>query len=213
MFANPFNKAVTVLDGRVTVHDESAIASPAMDKLVYTAVFGDQDDREDARWLIWEIGQSVGVQPASIHDLYVARGRGETGGFTVPAMNIRGMTYDTARSLFRAAVRLKVGALILEIARSVIAYTDQRPAEYVAVLLAAAMREGFRGPVFIQGDHFQVNAKKFAVDPLTEVNGVKQLAREAIAAGFYNIDVDTSTLVDLSKPDLPSQQRLNYETC
>src|SRR3954451_23340836 len=131
MFINPFNKAVTVLDGRVTVHDESAIATPAMDRLVNTAVFGDADEREDARWLIWEIGQAVGVQPSSIHDLYLARGRGETGGVTVTAMNIRGMTYETARALFRSAIRLKVGALILEIARSEIAYTDQRPAEYV----------------------------------------------------------------------------------
>jgi len=211
MFANPFNKAVTVLDGRVTVHDESAIASPAMDKLAYTAVFGEPDDREDARWLIWEIGQAVGVRPSSIHDLYLSRGRGLTGGFTVPAMNIRGMAYDTGRSLFRSAVKLKVGALIQEIARSEIAYTDQRPSEYVAVMMAAALREGFRGPIFIQGDHFQVSAKKFAVDPVTEVNGVKQLAREAIAAGFYNIDVDTSTLVDLSKATLKEQQRTNYE--
>ena len=117
MFMNPFNEAVTVLDGKVTVHDESAIASPAMDKLVYTAVFGEPDDREDARWLIWEIGQAVGVQPSSIHDLYIARGQGKVSGFTVPAMNIRGMVYDTARSLFRTAVRLKVGALIQEIAR------------------------------------------------------------------------------------------------
>lgn len=211
MFVNPFNKSVTVLDGRVTVHDESAIASPAMDKLVYAAVFGDPDERDDARWLIWEIGQAVGVQPWSIHDLYLARGAGKTGGFTVPAMNIRGMVYDTARALFRSAVKLNVGALIVEIARSEIAYTDQRPAEYVAVMLGAAMREGFRGPVFVQGDHFQVNSKKFAVDPVTEVNGVKQLAREAIAAGFYNIDVDTSTLVDLSKPTLKEQQRTNFE--
>src|SRR5207248_1417084 len=110
-----------------------------------------------------------------------------------------------------SAVKLKVCSLILEIARSEIAYTDQRPSEYVAVMLAAAMREGFRGPVFIQGDHFQVNAKKFAVDPVTEVNGVKQLACEAIAAGFYNIDVDTSTLVDISKPTLKEQQRTNFE--
>src|SRR5207237_9732159 len=87
----------------------------------------------------------------------------------------------------------------------------QRPAEYVSVMLAAALREGFRGPVFIQGDHFQVNAKKFAQDPVNELNGVKQMASEATAAGFYNIDVDTSTLVDLSKPTLKEQQRTNYE--
>ena len=149
MVDHPFNKSVTVLDGRVTVRDESALASSAMDNLAYTAVFGDPDEREDARWLIWEIGQAVGVQPASIHDLYLARGRGETGGFTVPAMNIRGMTYDTARALFRSAVRLKVGALILEIARSEIAYTDQRPAEYVAVMLA--------GNAYITGQTINVN--------------------------------------------------------
>src|SRR5664279_154020 len=128
-------------------------------------------------------------------------------------MNVRGMSYDTARAIFRTAVRMHAGAFILEIARSEIAYTAQRPSEYVTVMLAAALREGFRGPVFIQGDHFQVNHKKFAVDPVTEVNAVKSLVKEAVAAGFYNIDVDTSTLVDLSKETLVEQQRLNYETC
>src|SRR5258708_1994255 len=78
-------------------------------------------------------------------------------------------------------------------------------------LVAGALREGFRGPVCIQGDHFQVTAKKYAADPKSEVDAVKALAREAIPAGFYNIDIDTSTLVDLSKPNLAEQQRLNYE--
>jgi fructose/tagatose bisphosphate aldolase len=203
--------AVSVEDGRVTILDESAIASPEMDALARAAVFGDQDTRDNARWLIWEIGQAVGTIPSSIHDLYLARGRGETGGYTVPAINVRGMSYDTARSIFRTAIKLDAGAFICEIARSEIAYTDQRPSEYVAVIMAAALREGFRGPLFIQGDHFQVSAKKFAVDPATEVEAVKQLAREAVAAGFYNIDIDTSTLVDLSKPTLDEQQRVNYE--
>ncbi len=203
--------AISVEDGRVTVENEAALASEEMDALVRAAVFGEQDSRDNARWLIWEIGQAVGVIPSSIHELYIARGRGETGGFTVPAMNVRGMTYDTARSIFRTAIRLDAGAFICEIARSEIAYTDQRPAEYVAVLMAAALREGWRGPLFVQGDHFQVSAKKFAVDPHTEVEAVKQLAREAIAAGFYNIDVDTSTLVDLSKEGLDNQQRVNFE--
>jgi fructose/tagatose bisphosphate aldolase len=121
------------------------------------------------------------------------------------------MSYDTARSIFRVAKKMNAGAFICEIARSEIAYTDQRPGEYVAVILGAALREGFRGPVFIQGDHFQVSAKKYATDPEGEVNAVKQLAREAIDAGFFNIDVDTSTLVDLSKPNLNEQQRTNFE--
>ena len=204
--------AVRVDNGHVVVAREQDLASPAMDALVREAVFAQGQARDHARWLIWEIGQEVGVRAASINDLYLARGRGEArGGWTVPAMNVRGMTYDTARSIFRTAIALDAGAFILEIARSEIAYTDQRPSEYVAVILAAALREGFRGPVFIQGDHFQVNAKKFAVDPSGEVAAVKQLALEAISAGFYNIDVDTSTLVDITKPTLDDQQRVNYE--
>ena len=206
-----FGSAVSVRDGKVAVSGEAAVASDAMDRLVRAAVFGETDEKEHARWLIWEIGQAVGVRAASIQDLYMARGRGEVNGFTVPAINVRGMAYDTARSIFRTAIKMNAGAFLLEIARSEIAYTDQRPAEYVAVMLAAALREGFRGPVFIQGDHFQVSAKKYAVDPKPEVDAVKALAREAIAAGFYNIDIDTSTLVDLSKPTLDEQQRPNYQ--
>src|SRR4051794_36720537 len=206
-----FGDGVAVRDNSVTVQRETALASDAMDQLVRRAVFAGEHERNYARWLIWELGQAVGVRAASIHELYLARGRGEIRGFTVPAINVRGMAYDTARAIFRTARKLDAGAFILEIARSEIAYTEQRPAEYVAVMLAAALREGFRGPVFIQGDHFQVNAKKYAADPKAEVDAVKALAREAIPAGFYNIDVDTSTLVDLSKSGHEEQQRLNYE--
>ncbi|MCC6318712.1 MAG: class II fructose-bisphosphate aldolase [Gemmatimonadaceae bacterium] len=208
-----FGDAITRVDSRVTVHDEAVLRSDRMDALVREAVFGEGSARDYARWLIWEIGQAVGVRPASIHDLYLARGRGEVGGFTVPAINVRGAAYDTARAIFRVAIEQKAGAFLLEIARSEIAYTDQRPSEYVAVMLGAALREGFRGPVFIQGDHFQVNHKKYAADPVTEVDNVKKLATEAIEAGFYNIDVDTSTLVDLSRATLAEQQRLNYDEC
>lgn len=207
-----FDGALTLENGRMKVHDEAALRSERMDVLVREAVFSEGQEKDHARWLIWEIGQSVGVRAASINDLYLARGRGEVGGFTVPAINVRGMAYDTARAIFRTAVRMNAGAFILEIARSEIAYTEQRPKEYVSVMLAAALREGFRGPVFIQGDHFQVNAKKFAVDPSGEVAAVKQLALEAVSEGFYNIDVDTSTLVDISLPTLDEQQRLNYHT-
>jgi fructose-bisphosphate aldolase, class II len=210
-YVHPFGEGVIVEGGQVRVVRESVLESDRMDRLVRDAVFGLDGARAAARWLIWEIGQRVGVRPASIEGLYMARGRGLVSGFTVPAINVRGMAYDTARSLFRSARRLDVGAFICEIARSEIGYTDQRPAEYVAVMLAAALREGFRGPVFIQGDHFQVNAKKYAVDPDSEVNAVKQLTHEAVAAGFWNIDVDTSTLVDLHRATLADQQRLNVE--
>src|SRR5213075_1873361 len=190
-----FGNDISVLDGRVTVKNDASLKSDKTDKLIRSAVFGDSDEKEYARWLLWEIGQAVGVRAASIHDLYMARGRGEIRGFTVPAINVRGLSYDTGRSIFRTAIKLDAGAFILEIARSEIGYTEQRPAEYVSVMIAAALREGYRGPLFIQGDHFQVNAKKYKVDPRNEVDAVKMLVKEAVAAGFYNIDIDTSTLV------------------
>ncbi len=203
--------AVTIANGTVQLHDAAALQGPLMDALVRRAVFGAAAEKDVARWVIWELGQAVGVRSASIHDLYLARGKGLCGGFTVPAMNVRGRTYDTARAIYRTALAMDAGAFIFEIARSEIAYTEQRPAEYVAVIIAAALREGYRAPLFIQGDHFQVNAKKYALDAAAEVGNVKLLASEAVGAGFFNIDIDTSTLVDLSHDTLDAQQRLNYE--
>src|SRR5436189_4451558 len=185
--------------------------SAKIDALVRKAVFGSEAGKAHARWMIWEMGQQAGVRPASIHELYMARGRDEVPAFTTPAMNVRILSYDTGRAIFRAAKRLDAGAIICEIARSEIAYTDQRPAEYVAVMTAAALREGFTGPLFIQGDHVQVNAKKYAADLDAELAALRALIEEELHAGFYNIDIDTSTLVDLSKPNLDEQQRTNYE--
>lgn len=206
-----FSGAVKVTDTGVEISPDARLDGAAIDGLVYQAVFGSEAERGVARRLIWEMGQARGVRPASIHDLYIARGRGDCGGFTVPAINVRMMAYDTARAVFRAARSMDGGAIILEIARSEIAYTDQRPDEYVAVMIAAALREGYHLPLFIQGDHCQVNAKKYQVDPDGEVGEVKKLIAEELAAGFYNIDVDTSTLVDLAFPTLDEQQRTNYE--
>src|SRR2546422_3358368 len=56
----------------------AARQSAALDELVRQAVFGAPQEREQARWLIWEIGQAGGVRPASIHELYLARGRGRS---------------------------------------------------------------------------------------------------------------------------------------
>src|SRR5437588_4720287 len=144
----------------------------------------------------------------------MAVGRGEMPRrFTVPAFNIRALTYHSARALFRAAMRHDVGAFIFEIARSEIGYTEQRPAEYAACVLGGAIKEGWKGPVFIQGDHFQASAKKWATPDgrAAEMKALESLIDEAIAAEFFNIDIDTSTLVDLSFPTRDEQQRANYE--
>jgi fructose/tagatose bisphosphate aldolase len=184
-----------------------------IDTLAWSAVFGEKNEKAEARRSIRRLAVSRSILPASILPLYEARGRGELGGFTVPALNLRALTYDSARAVFRTATKLSAGAFIFEIARSEIGYTDQRPAEYTAVVLAAALREGWSGPIFLQGDHFQTNAKKMKADPAKEVRAIEGLILEAIAAQFYQIDIDTSTLVDLSKPTVDQQQRPNYENC
>ncbi len=192
----------------------SAFRGELADDLVETAVFAKEKAvRAAARFAIRAAAGATGVQPASIHDLYSAMGRQELSGLTVPAMNIRGLSYDTARAFYRAANKLECGAFIFEIARTEMNYTSQRPSEYVAVMLAAALREGFAGPVFIQGDHFQASAKGYAADPAKELDGLKAAIDEAVAAGFYNIDIDSSTLVSLERPDIKAQQRDNAEVC
>jgi fructose/tagatose bisphosphate aldolase len=203
--------AAAVLSDRVTVTDPAAIPADAIDRLAWTASFGaDTELKGTARWIIRSLAAARGIRPASIHDLYMAMGRGETSGFTVPAINIRAITYETARAVIRSANKLNAGAFIFEIARSEIGYTEQRPHEYAAIVLAAALREGFDGPIFIQGDHVQTNAKKFnSPERDKELDTLRGLIREEIAAGFYNIDIDTSTLVDLDKPTLDEQQEVN----
>ncbi len=196
------------------VLDEGRLRDELIDELVFDAAFNaDASLRDACRWLIWSASQSLGCGSASIHALYMARGREEFDPtqFSVPAVNVRASTYLTARQAFAAALERDAGTLIFEIAKSEMAYTDQRPAEYAAVILAAAMKERWPGPVFLQGDHLQFNATKWASDPDAEMEGIRDLSREAIAAGFLNIDIDSSTLVDLSQPTVAEQQRVNAD--
>src|ERR1051325_5474502 len=184
-----------------------------IDDLVRAAVFGDDAAKADARRAIHLQARERGAISSSIYPLYQAIGRNEIARkFTVPAFNIRALTYDCARALFRAAMRHDVGTFIFEIARSEIGYTEQRPGEYAACVLAAAIAENYRGAVFIQGDHFQASAKKWATPEgqAAEVKALESLIDEAIAAEFFNIDIDTSTLVDLSFPTREEQQHANY---
>ncbi|MCR4322098.1 MAG: class II fructose-bisphosphate aldolase [Candidatus Brocadiaceae bacterium] len=199
-------------NGTIKITDQDTLRNKKIDTLVYNAVFNKETAIKNiSRWLIRSTSNNLGIVSSSIQSLYEAIGKNQFQGFTVPAINIRGLTYDVSRSIFRAAKKNHVGAFIFEIARSEIGYTDQRPAEYASAILAAAIKEGHEGPVFIQGDHFQINAKYYEKDTDAEINKVRGLIKEAIEEGFYNIDIDTSTLVDLSKPNITEQQRLNFE--
>lgn len=210
--ANTLKGICSISGDQLTIADEARFRNEAIDKLIWNAVFGEDElTRDTARWIIWEASQAMGCPSASINDFYMARTEDGWKDLTVPAINIRTLTYDTSRQIFKVLENMKAKACIFEIAKSEMNYTEQRPTEYTSCVLAAAIKEGYKGPVFIQGDHFQANVKNYAADPKTEITNLKNLIREAVGAGFYNIDIDTSTLVDLDKPAIMDQQRANYE--
>jgi fructose/tagatose bisphosphate aldolase len=204
--------AAQLAGDRLVVDDETAFRTTAIRDLAWTAAFSTDDaTTQAAQWLVWEASQELGAHSASIQELYAARARGEVHGFTVPAINLRAQTFDMARTIFEAAMSAEVGAVILEIARSEQTYTFQRPIDFATSALAGAIAAGWRAPVFLQGDHYQFNAKKYAADPESMTEEIRRACRLALDAGYRNIDIDSSTLVDLSKPTPDEQQRENYQ--
>ena len=202
---------VHVHHGTLEIVDPARLRADGIRDLAWTAAFGqDPATVEAAQWIVWEAAQALGVRSASIHELYMARARGEVSGFTVPAINIRAQTFDMARIVFETAETYDVGAVILELARSEQTYTFQRPIDYATAVLAGAIAADWRGPVFLQGDHYQFNAKKYGADPEAMTEEIRRACRLAIDAGYRNIDIDASTLVDLSKPNADEEQRENY---
>src|SRR3970040_2916985 len=77
------------------------------------AALGSGEEQAWARYLPRLLALDLGAVPASIHDLYLARGRGEVPPiFTVPAMNLRALSYDAARAVFRDGEKIDAGAFI-----------------------------------------------------------------------------------------------------
>ena len=76
------------LAGIATIdHDQITVAGPPssdlVDRLAHTAAFGTTPEvKGTARWVILHLAAHSGVRFGSIHDLYLAMGRGEAGGFT-----------------------------------------------------------------------------------------------------------------------------------
>lgn len=180
-----------------------------LDRWAETAALAEPEARAVAIWAIQEAALAAGIVPSSIEALYRARAAGHWSGRTVPAMNLRGWTYNTCRAVFRAADAMNAGLFIFEQAITEQGFAAQPPLEYTAGVLAAALREGYAGPVFLQADHDQINAKAYSADPAAEVARLERIIREQIAAGFYNIDIDASTVVDLSLATVAEQQREN----
>jgi hypothetical protein len=132
--------SISLAGGSLVIRDEARLRSDGIRDLVWTATFTeDEPTRDAARWIVAKAASQLGCGSASIHELYMARGRGEIGGFTVPAINLRTQVFDMAAATFRAAAARDVGTVILELARSEQEYTYQRPGEYLTSVLAGAV--------------------------------------------------------------------------
>ena len=205
------SESCRVAGNAVEITDEPRFRADGVRTAVWSATFSDDPDTVAvARWIIWQASQQLVAPSWSIHDLYMARGRTEVGGFTVPAVNLRTQVFDMAAAMCRAAQSIDAGAIIFELARSEQEYTFQRPGEFLTSVLAGCISAGWQGPVFVQGDHYQFNAKRYAADPEQTAEGLRKLTREALAVGYGNIDIDSSTLVDLAQPTVDEQQQTNY---
>ena len=209
-----FQGSIRIENKNLKIIDLDLFKEDVVENLIETIIKSDSVHlKELCHRVVKAAAREFGIFPSSIQNLYEARAKEGITQFTVPAMNLRILTFDSARAIFRAAKKINAGAFIFEIARSEISYTEQRPQEFSSYIFLAAIKEGFTGPIFLQGDHFQVNAQDFLQNKDREINNLKDLISEAIEAGFYNIDIDSSTLVDLSEMSIQGQQSLNFTVC
>ena len=90
-------------EGAIAIVDKKLFQSKMIDDLVDTIVLGeDPHMKRIAFWVTYQTALSSGVIPSSIQGLYSAMGKEEVKGFTVPAMNIRTLTYDIGLKKFRS---------------------------------------------------------------------------------------------------------------
>lgn len=144
---------------------------------------------------------TLGVRPAPVGPIYRALADDRLEALTVPAFNVRGLTFDVATAVYRRAVELDAGGLMFELAPSEAAMGDQSFAQYAALVCAAAATAGYRGPVLLQGDHFEVRAP-------AGVEETELLARSALAGGFMQLDIDAAGLA-VDGPDAITRQTPN----
>src|SRR3989344_920746 len=190
----------------------SLVTSHTIDALIRKAVFDQGDSQSNARQTLYSLAKSHHIELSSTHFLYRAFAQRKLPLFSVPAINMRTLTYDFARRVFGLIKKYDIGIVIFEIAASEQEYSFQTPEEYTVSVIAAALVEEYEGPIFLQGDHYQARKNIFSTDKQREIDRLKNLIRDSIKAGFYNIDIDASTLVNLELASVDLQQKDNYET-
>ncbi len=180
-----------------------------MKTLARELVFG--QNKKSVLEKIKKIAKERGIFLNSTQKLYEKIVQGEIKGFTTPAFNLRTLTFDFSRALFRAVKKQKTGAFIIELAKSEMDYTSQSLDEYLGCVLAGAVEENFKGMIFLQGDHFRISKEGyFSVQKEFELRNLENLIKNAVQTGFYNIDIDCSPLILEGGQTVFEKQKENF---
>ncbi|ODS42066.1 MAG: hypothetical protein MSIBF_01605 [Candidatus Altiarchaeales archaeon IMC4] len=107
----------------------------------------------------------------------------------VMAANIR--IQHSIRGIMEAAKEMDA-AVLFEIAKSEVGYTDQQPDEFVRVIKQVAKEVDFDTPYCIHGDHITVSENTSEA-----IASAENLIKKEIAAGFTSYAIDASHNFDL----------------
>ena len=148
-------------------------------------------------------GRALGEHSRAVHG---ARPAARSSGFTVPAVNLRTQVFDMAAAMCRAADSIDAGTIIFELARSEQEYTFQRPGEYITSVLAGCIAAGWRGPVFVQGDHYQFNASNTPPTPRRRPRAIRKAdtRRDRASATATSTSIPRRSSTSRSRPSTSS---------
>ncbi|MEZ5866264.1 MAG: hypothetical protein R3D25_20110 [Geminicoccaceae bacterium] len=112
----------------------------------------------------------------------------------MPAMNLRGWTYQTCRAVFQAARELDAQLFIFEQAvKGSVRRADA--AEIHRRRAGAALREARGAGLPSRPTTARSTPPPPPRTPPRKARQLEKIIEEQIAAGFYNIDIDASTVV------------------
>ena len=118
------SRSIEVVDDKLRIKDLELFRDEIVDNLHDTLIFSDSAHiKKRCHWVVNEAAREFGIIPSSIQSFYEARAKENLIRFTVPAINLRTLTFDLAKAVFRAAKKINAGAFVFEIARSEIGYT------------------------------------------------------------------------------------------
>ena len=154
--------AVQLANGGVKVTNADRLRTQHIDRLVHTAVFGDERDRcrRSLDHLEGGLGsrRQVGLDRRPVPGPRARRVRRDhRPGRQRARHGLRHRARARSRRQGEELRRLHLRACAL--ARW--ATPSRTCDEFATVVTAASIREGHVGPIFIQGDHYQANAKKY----------------------------------------------------